>query len=555
MTSEGRSGLRGRADKRRNRNYLTAMSQEARINIPEWSVSELSAALKRTVEDAYGFVRVRGEISGYRGPHASGHCYFALKDEGARIDAVIWKGTFGRIRFKPEEGLEVIATGRLTTYPGRSSYQIVIDSLEPAGVGALMALLEERKKKLAAEGLFDEARKQLLPYLPDVIGIVTSPTGAVIRDILHRLADRFPRHVLVWPVRVQGEGSADEVAAAIRGFNALPQGGVIPRPDLLIVARGGGSIEDLWSFNEEIVVRAAADSMIPLISAVGHETDVTLIDFASDRRAPTPTAAAEIAVPVKSELIARIDGLGRRGLACWTRAQEHRRTELRAAARALPSAEALLAIPRQRLDACADRLPRALRANAQVHHTLLSRIAGRLTPQLLGARIGRENERLARLANQTVNCLRVCVERRRDRYTAAAGRLAAALRHNAEAQQVRIARGRERVAVLMERAARATLTLIDRRAARVERAGQLLAALSYQGVLARGFALVRGPESHPLRAAAAVVAGMRLDIEFHDGHVDAVAGNRHDAKPPADAARPKPKRRPGGEGQGSLFGA
>src|SRR5712671_4419871 len=500
MTSEARSGLRGRADKRRNRNYLTAMSQEARINIPEWSVSELSAALKRTVEDAYGFVRVRGEISGYRGPHASGHCYFALKDEGARIDAVIWKGTFGRIRFKPEEGLEVIATGRLTTYPGRSSYQIVIDSL-------------------------------------------------------HRLADRFPRHVLVWPVRVQGEGSADEVAAAIRGFNALPQGGAIPRPDLLIVARGGGSIEDLWSFNEEIVVRAAADSMIPLISAVGHETDVTLIDFASDRRAPTPTAAAEIAVPVKSELIARIDGLGRRGLACWTRAQEHRRTELRAAARALPSAEALLAIPRQRLDACADRLPRALRANAQVHHTLLSRIAGRLTPQLLGARIGRENERLARLANQTVNCLRVCVERRRDRYTAAAGRLAAALRHNAEAQQVRIARGRERVAVLMERAARATLTLIDRRAARVERAGQLLAALSYQGVLARGFALVRGPESHPLRAAAAVVAGMRLDIEFHDGHVDAVAGNRHDAKPPADAARPKPKRRPGGDGQGSLFGA
>jgi exodeoxyribonuclease VII large subunit len=532
-----------------------AMSQEARINIPEWSVSELSAALKRTVEDAFGFVRVRGEISGYRGPHASGHCYFALKDEGARIDAVIWKGTFGRIRFKPEEGLEVIATGRLTTYPGRSSYQIVIDSLEPAGVGALMALLEERKKKLAAEGLFDEARKQLLPYLPDVIGIVTSPTGAVIRDILHRLADRFPRHVLVWPVRVQGEGSADEVAAAIRGFNALPEGGPIPRPDLLIVARGGGSIEDLWSFNEEIVVRAAADSMIPLISAVGHETDVTLIDFAADRRAPTPTAAAEIAVPVKSELIARIDGLGRRGLACWTRAQEHRRTELRAAARALPSAEALLAIPRQRLDACADRLPRALRANAQVHHTLLSRISGRLTPQLLGARIARENERVARLANQTVNCLRVCVERRRDRFTAAAGRLASALRHNAEAQQTRIARGRDRIGVLMERAARAVLTLIDHRAARIERAGQLLAALSYQGVLARGFALVRGPESHPLRAAAAVVVGMRLDIEFHDGHVDAVAGNRGEVKPPADTARPKPKRRPGGEGQGSLFGA
>src|SRR6202165_3422347 len=248
------------------------MNEQPRLNIPEWSVSELSAALKRTVEDAYGFVRVRGEISGYRGPHASGHCYFALKDE---------------------EGLEVIATGRLTTYPGRSSYQIIIDSLEPAGVGALMALLEERKKKLAAEGLFDEARKQLLPYLPDVIGVVTSPTGAVIRDILHRLADRFPRRVLVWPVRVQGEQSAAEVAAAIRGFNALPEAGAISRPDLLIVARGGGSVEDLGAFNEDIVVRAAAASLIPLISAVGHETDVTLIDFAADRRAPTPTADAE----------------------------------------------------------------------------------------------------------------------------------------------------------------------------------------------------------------------------------------------------------------------
>src|SRR5690348_16630026 len=460
------------------------MTEQSRINIPEWSVSELSAALKRTVEDTYGYVRVRGEISGYRGPHSSGHCYFALKDEGARIDAVIWKGTFGRIRFKPEEGLEVIATGRLTTYPGKSSYQIVIDRLEPAGVGALMALLEERKKKLAAEGLFDEARKQLLPYLPDVIGVVTSPTGAVIRDILHRLSDRFPRHVIVWPVRVQGDGSADEVAAAIRGFNALSERGPIPRPDLLIVARGGGSIEDLWSFNEEIVVRAAADSMIPLISAVGHETDVTLIDFVSDKRAPTPTAAAEMAVPVKSELIARIDGLARRAFACWTRGQDHRRTELRAAARALPSADALLAIPRQRLDACADRLPRALRANAQVHHTDFSRIAARLSPQLLRARIVREDERVARLAGHAINCLRVTVERRRARFAAAAGLLAAGLRHNAEAQRTRIARARERIEALTQRAQRAVIGLIDRRADRLERAGQLLAALSYHGVLA-----------------------------------------------------------------------
>jgi exodeoxyribonuclease VII large subunit len=337
---------------------------------------------------------------------------------------------------------------------------------------------------------------------------------------------------------VQGEGSAEEVAAAIRGFNELPEGGelrgAIPRPDLLIVARGGGSIEDLWSFNEEIVVRAAADSMIPLISAVGHETDVTLIDFVSDKRAPTPTAAAEMAVPVRSELIARIDGLARRSLACWARGQEHRRTELRAAARALPSADALLAIPRQRLDACADRLPRALRANAQVHHTAFSRIAGRLTPQLLRAQ----------------------VERRRARFAAAAGLLAASLRHNAEAQRTRIARARERVDALLERAHRAVMALIDRRADRVERAGQLLAALSYHGVLARGFALVRGPEGEPLRTAGAVATGMRLDIEFQDGHVGAIAetgatGRRE----PIAAPRPKPKRRSGGEGQGSLFGA
>src|SRR5262252_8873681 len=262
------------------------MNEPARLNIPEWTVSELSAALKKTVEDAFGYVRVRGEISGYRGPQASGHCYFALKDEGAKIEAVIWRTAFARMRLKPEEGLEVFVTGRLTTYPGKSTYQIVIETLEPAGLAA---------------------RKQLLPFLPELIGVVTSPTGAVIRDILHRLADRFPRHVIVWPVRVQGDGCAEEVAAAIHGFNALPLEGPMRRPDLLIVARGGGSLEDLWSFNEEIVVRAAAASMIPLISAVGHETDVTLIDFAADVRAPTPTAAAELAVPVRMELRVRVD--------------------------------------------------------------------------------------------------------------------------------------------------------------------------------------------------------------------------------------------------------
>src|ERR1700750_1091838 len=304
---------------------------EALLNAREFTVSELSSALKRTVEDAYGHVRVRGEISGFRGAHSSGHCYFTLKDESARIEAVIWRTTHARMRFRPQEGLEVIATGKLTTYPGSSKYQIVIEALEPAGIGALMALMEERKKKLAAEGLFDEARKQLLPWLPEVIGVVTSPTGAVIRDILHRLEDRFPRRVLVWPVKVQGEGSAEQVAAAIRGFNALPEGGKIPRPDVLIIARGGGSLGDLWSFNEEIVGRAAAESRIPVISAVGHETDITLIDFAADKRAPTPTAAAEMAVPVKSDLMTEVDSLARRSLACWQRCQEARRTELRAA--------------------------------------------------------------------------------------------------------------------------------------------------------------------------------------------------------------------------------
>src|SRR5215467_10483324 len=373
------------------------MNEPTRPNIPEWTVSELSAALKRTVEDAFGYVRVRGEISGFRGPHTSGHCYFALKDEGAKIDAVIFKSAFGRMRIKPEEGLEVLVTGRLTTYPGKSTYQIVIETLEPAGIGALMALVEERKKQLAAEGLFDAARKQLLPCLPERIGVVTSPTGAVIRDILHRLADRFPRHVIVWPVRVQGDGCAEEVAAAIHGFNALPLEGPMRRPDLLIVARGGGSLEDLQSFNEEIVVRAAAASMIPLIAAVGHETDVTLIDFAADKRAPTPSAAAELAVPVRLELGARVDSLARRSLSCWQRGQEARRNELRAAIRALPGAEELLAFPRQRLDHASTRLPRALIANAQIHHARFARAAGRLGPQILRARVTRCGELVAAL--------------------------------------------------------------------------------------------------------------------------------------------------------------
>src|SRR4051794_7953606 len=304
-------------------------AENAPSNAPEWSVTDLAGALKRTLEESFGYVRLRGEISGYRGPHSSGHAYFCIKDQNARIDAVVWKGTFSRLRFKPEEGLEVIATGRITTFPGKSTYQIVVESLEPAGAGALMALLEERRRKLTAEGLFEAARKRRLPYLPRVVGVITSPTGAVIRDILHRLADRFPRHVLVWPVRVQGETCAEEVAAAIRGFNALSLNGPIPRPHVIIVARGGGSLEDLLGFNEESVARAAAASAIPLVSAVGHETDWTLIDHAADVRAPTPTGAAEIVVPVFADLLRGLNELSLRHRECMLRGLERRRGELR----------------------------------------------------------------------------------------------------------------------------------------------------------------------------------------------------------------------------------
>jgi exodeoxyribonuclease VII large subunit len=533
---------------------------EALINAPEFTVSELSSALKRTVEDAYGHVRVRGEISGFRGPHASGHCYFALKDESAKIEAVIWKGVHGRMRFKPQEGLEVIATGKLTTYPGSSKYQIVIEAIEPAGIGALMALMEERKKKLGAEGLFDVARKQLLPWLPEVIGVVTSPTGAVIRDILHRLQDRFPRRVLVWPVRVQGEGSAEQIAAAIRGFNALPEGGRIPRPDLLIVARGGGSLEDLWSFNEEIVVRAAADSMIPLISAVGHETDITLIDFAADKRAPTPTAAAEMAVPVRSELLVEVASLARRTMICWQRGHESRRNELRAATRALPAAGELLAIPRQRLDGAASALPRGLKANTHAHFRRFAGASARLTMRVLRGQLAQAGHRLTVSGERMRLSARSLLRTRRDRFAGLEIRLKASKLSNAQAQRQRISRERERSVRLAERARRALDSTMQRLQARVVHSGQLLTALSYRSVLARGFALVRDEQGHAVHAAAAIGPGARLDLEFSDGRVAATAdADRPAAKvavaKPA-ASEPKaatPRRVVKPVGQGSLF--
>ena len=467
-------------------------------NIAEYSVSELSFALKRSVEDAYGHVRVRGELGRVSRP-GSGHLYLDLKDDKAVLAGVIWRGVASRLKMQPEQGLEVIATGKLTTYPGQSKYQIVIDTLEPAGVGALMALLEERRKKLAAEGLFDDARKQPLPYLPNVIGVVTSPSGAVIRDILHRLNDRFPVHVIVWPVRVQGESSAAEVAGAIAGFNGLAASGPLVRPDLVIVARGGGSLEDLWGFNEEIVVRAAAASTIPLISAVGHETDWTLLDLAADMRAPTPSAAAEFAVPERSDLIARVGTLAQRTARASLRMLERGRTELRGAARGLPRLDDVLNLPRQRLDGVAGRLPRALLGFVHRERSRLAMAAAGLGAVSVGQTVMRLDDRVRSLA----------------------GRLARAL-------GVAVAQARSR---------------LDARA-------KLLATLGYQSVLERGFVLVRHKDGAPVGSAVEAVDGLNVDLEFHDGRRGATIGEGPEKT--AGSVRHKAKKRDRG-GQGTLF--
>lgn len=527
-------------------------------NAPEWSVSELAGALKRTLEDSFGHVRLRGEVSGYRGPHSSGHVYFSLKDQNAKIDAVIWKGSFSRMRFKPEEGLEVIAVGRITTFPGKSSYQIIVESLEPAGVGALMALLEERKRKLAAEGLFDVARKRPVPYLPETIGVVTSPTGAVIRDILHRLEDRFPRRVLVWPVRVQGESSAAEVAAAIHGFNALPKNGAIPRPDVLIVARGGGSIEDLWGFNEEIVVRAAAEGTIPLISAVGHETDWTLIDHVADIRAPTPTGAAEMAVPVRMELLSAVASLSNRHGEALLRLFERRKTELRSAARALPQPDAFLATARQRLDLATARLKPGLAGNLHSFETRLAQIQHKLQrfspiERLAGMRarfesIGqRPNEGIKRFLMQKQDALRQTGER-----------LHVVRGSIWRTERARIDQNRELVRRTAERLMPAIEGGIARKTERLQALLQLFDSLNYKSVLARGYALVRDENNRPVRLASAVASGQNLSVEFSDGAVAVTVkgptGNPGSPikgrKAPASRAKAQvntPKR------QGSLF--
>jgi exodeoxyribonuclease VII large subunit len=465
-----------------------------RSNLVEYTVSEISQALKRSIEDNFGHVRVRGEVSGAK-RHSSGHWYFALKDSEAVLEAVCWRLTAMRLAVKPEDGMEVVCTGRLSTFPGRSKYQLIVDAIELAGVGALLKLLEDRRRRLAAEGLFAVERKQPLPFLPAVIGVVTSPTGAVIRDILHRLADRFPRHVLLWPVAVQGEGAAAQVAAAIEGFNRLPKGGVVPRPDLIIVARGGGSLEDLMPFNEEIVVRAAALSAVPLISAVGHESDTTLLDHASDRRAPTPSAAAEMAVPVRLDLLADLAGRSARLSGSLARFLEARRLNLSLLARGLPDPQDLIGNAAQRLDDRAERLKLAAAAQLRSARQRLDLAASRLRPAAFAAEIARLRAGLGGVGARLDQTVRHLFARNREAVDNFAGRLA---------------------------------THSER----------------HESLLARGYVVVRDGDSRVLTEAAAIAPGAALDLEFYDGRVAAIAG-RTPRRPVRRAAPPA--------AQGRLF--
>ena len=520
-------------------------SPPARDNNPPQTVSELSFALKRTLEDRFGHVRLRGEISKVN-HHASGHVYLTLKDDKAAIDGVIWKGSVRGLGVRPESGLEVIVTGKITSYPARSSYQIVIETMEAAGAGALLAQLERLKAKLAGEGLFEPGRKRPIPAFPAVVGVITSPTGAVIRDILHRIAERWPCRVIVWPCVVQGDAAAGQVAAAIRGFDALKPGGPIPRPDVVIVARGGGSVEDLWAFNDETLARTVAAAAIPIISAVGHETDTTLIDFVSDRRAPTPTGAAEIATPVLADLAYAVADLDRRLARAGGRILEDRRTRLRAAARGLPARpEDLLALPQQRLDHAGSRLGSALQRNVAGHERRLAGIEGRLAPALLKQRMGRAGDRLEAIS----------------------GRLTSGLTGNLRSHEHRLGRALARLSPeplyrrLDQRAARLD-TLGGRLVAlprRIERDEARLAALSraLSGLNPRtpkpGFARVEADDGVMIATAAALHDGQAVRLVFADGargaHIDGGDASHSPAKAPA----PLPRPRTPPPGQGDLF--
>ena len=460
-------------------------------NARPYSVSELAFALKRTLEDSYGFVRVRAELSKVT-RHASGHVYLSLKDDKACIDGVVWKGQVRALACQPQQGMEVIVTGRITTYPASSKYQIVIETMEPAGVGALLAQLERLKAKLQAEGLFDPARKRPLPALPAVVGVITSPTGAVIRDILHRIRDRWPCRVVVWPVVVQGDQAAIQVAAAIRGFNAMTTGGPVPRPDIIIVARGGGSVEDLWAFNDEALARTASASAIPLISAVGHETDTTLIDFVSDRRAPTPTAAAEIATPVLGELKAAVADYQQRLVRGGSRLLEDRRNRLSAAARGLGRPADILALASQRFDLAAGRLGAALEKNASAHERDLTRWSARLNRALLDRRLDG---------------------------------------------------ARDRVAALGLRLPPAMTRRLERAADSLKGADRLMASLNPERPPKPGFVMVKRADGTVVMSGAALASGEAVRLLFQDTARDAVI----------DGAKPTAKTRPADQKQGSLF--
>lgn len=465
-------------------------------NAPPLSVSDISGALKRVVEDRFGYVRIRGEISGFKRA-ASGHVYLALKDDRAVLDGVMWKGNAGRLPFQPEDGIEVVVSGKLTTYPGRSKYQVVIDKMELAGEGALMALFEKLKAKLLGEGVFDQNRKKAMPFLPRTIGIVTSPTGAVIRDILHRLADRCPSHVIVWPVLVQGEGAAKQIAAAVNGFSNMEPGGPVQRPDLVIVARGGGSIEDLWSFNEEAVVRAVADCSIPIISAVGHETDTTLCDFAADLRAPTPTAAAEMAVPVRAEWLATLSESKARIARSVQRGLMTAQERLEGQRRLMPALTDLLRPHQQRVDEISERMKYGMSQNVAHARTRFSASAGALRPSILKQRVERSQERLKRL-DMPVSLVKRPLD---------------------DARQ------------------------------RLDALWRLAEQLSPDGPLKRGYARVSGPDGKLIANRAAALKAGKLDLHFQDGAIGAQVseagsevketGSLAKKTPPASSSRVK----------------
>ena len=434
-------------------------------NAPEFSVSELSSVLKRMIEGEFSNVRIRGEVGRVSRP-ASGHLYFDLKDDKSVIASVTWKGQASKLVTQPEEGLEVVATGKITTFAGQSRYQMIVSEMSVAGIGALMAQLEKRKKKLEAEGLFDKSIKKEIPYLPEIIGVVTSPSGAVIQDILHRLSDRFPRKVLLWPVAVQGERCAPDVAAAINGFNRLTPGGAMPRPELIIVARGGGSIEDLWGFNEESVVRAAAESEIPLISAVGHETDTTLIDFASDLRAPTPTAAAEYAVPVRADLMGWLSSMDERRVRSLSAGLEIKRQRLKDLSRGLPAPDELVAMSTQRLDSISERLPRALITVSNNKRTTLLQTSAGLRRSLLENKLVDRSEAINRFVKSIQSNMKV---------------------------------------------------IIQRNQSALESLERLRQTLGYEATLQRGYAVIRNESGGIVTSVKVADVSKSLEIEFQDG--------------------------------------